>query len=147
VGRFRGDDGAAIVEFAIILPILVLLIFGIIEFSVAYNHTQALHAAAREGARFGSLPSSTVNDIKLRVADGFSGTTFDGTPAITVGLVDGGNMTTSTDRPCDKATPGWSGKVYVKVTVGENIAIPLIGAKTATLTGKGVFQCEPGPGT
>jgi Flp pilus assembly protein TadG len=39
------------VEFALVLPLLVMLIFGMIEFGDAYNKQIALQAAAREGAR------------------------------------------------------------------------------------------------
>lgn len=45
------DRGAAMVEFAIILPVLVLLVFGIMEFGRAYNNQNALTHAAREGIR------------------------------------------------------------------------------------------------
>ena len=43
--------GAAMVEFAILLPILLLLIMGMIEFSRAYNAQITLTQASREGAR------------------------------------------------------------------------------------------------
>ena len=47
-----GDDrGAAVVEFALVLPVLVLFVFGIIEFGRAYNARIELTSAVREGAR------------------------------------------------------------------------------------------------
>jgi Flp pilus assembly protein TadG len=49
--RWRDDRGAAAVEFALVLPILILLLFGIIEFARAWNVRQTLTDAAREGAR------------------------------------------------------------------------------------------------
>ena len=48
---FRSDKGASAVEFAIILPILVILIFGIFEFAIAFNNYITITHAAREGAR------------------------------------------------------------------------------------------------
>ena len=45
------ESGAALVEFAIIAPLLLLLVFGIIEFGRAYNAQNSLTHAAREGAR------------------------------------------------------------------------------------------------
>ena len=45
------ESGAALVEFAIIMPLLLLLVFGIIEFGRAYNAQNSLTHAAREGAR------------------------------------------------------------------------------------------------
>src|SRR5487761_1588895 len=51
----RGQDGAAAVEFAIVLPVLVLLLFGVIQFGLAYNRQQGLNAAVREGSRLASI--------------------------------------------------------------------------------------------
>lgn len=45
------EKGAAMVEFAIVLPVLLLLVFGIIEFGRAYNTQLTLTHAAREGVR------------------------------------------------------------------------------------------------
>jgi Flp pilus assembly protein TadG len=118
----------------------VLLLFGIIEFSVAYNRAQALHAAAREGARLGSLPESDVGTIKSRVNDAFAGVTFDGNPVITVSS-NGGAALPNTAVPCGPpALP--NSTVEVKVTVPEEVDIPLMGARSVTLTGEGVFKCE-----
>ncbi len=47
----RSDGGAAAVEFALILPIFVLLVFGIVEFGRLFNTQVSLTGAAREGAR------------------------------------------------------------------------------------------------
>ena len=49
--RLHGDDGAAMVEFALVLPILALLLFGIIEFGSAYSQTLNIRHGAREGSR------------------------------------------------------------------------------------------------
>ena len=50
--RLRGDDGAALVEFAFVLPILVMLIFGMFSGGLLYNQKQQLTYATREGARY-----------------------------------------------------------------------------------------------
>ena len=49
------EQGAAAVEFAIILPWLVMLVLGIFEFGIAYNNYIALTHAAREGARLAAV--------------------------------------------------------------------------------------------
>ena len=46
-----GERGAAAVEFALILPILLLLVLGLVEFSRVFNVQISLSNAAREGAR------------------------------------------------------------------------------------------------
>jgi Flp pilus assembly protein TadG len=45
------ERGAAAVEFAIVVPVLIMLLLGIMEFSRAYNAQASLSAAAREGVR------------------------------------------------------------------------------------------------
>ena len=50
-----GEKGASAVEFAIILPILVMLIFGSVQFGVAYNKYIAVTHAVREGARLAAV--------------------------------------------------------------------------------------------
>lgn len=48
---WRRDDGQALVEFALVVPILLLLIVGLAEFSRAWNAKQVLTDAAREALR------------------------------------------------------------------------------------------------
>ena len=66
--------GATVVEFAIILPLFLVLIFRIIEFSVILYNNAVLTNASREGTRFGVLwdPEPAVHDetkIENRVND------------------------------------------------------------------------------
>lgn len=49
--RRTDDEGAAAVEFGLVLPLLLLTVFGIIQFGIAYNAQLALSAGAREGVR------------------------------------------------------------------------------------------------
>jgi len=51
--RINDESGVAAVEFAIILPVLVVLIFGMIEFSVLFYNKAMLTNACREAARSG----------------------------------------------------------------------------------------------
>jgi Flp pilus assembly protein TadG len=53
--RKDGDRGAAAVEFALVLPILLLLVFGIIDFGRALNAQLTITQAAREGVRLAAL--------------------------------------------------------------------------------------------
>jgi Flp pilus assembly protein TadG len=55
-----GDRGAAAVEFALVLPILIYLVFGIISFGYMLSFRQAMSQAAAEGGRAAAVaPSST----------------------------------------------------------------------------------------
>ena len=59
----RHDDGrrraAAVVEFAIVLPLLLTILFGIIEYGWVFMVRQTLQSAAREGCRLAILQTST----------------------------------------------------------------------------------------
>ena len=63
----RGDEGQALAEMAIILPVLMLLVFGIIEMSNAWRTFQVVTNSAREGARTAILPGSDEPAIRERV--------------------------------------------------------------------------------
>ena len=59
IGRKAPDRGATAVEFALVLPLLLLLVFGIIDFGRALNAQITLTQAAREGARLEALGDSS----------------------------------------------------------------------------------------
>ena len=67
--RIRKDRGAAIVEVALTLPLLLLVSVGIFEFGRAYQTWQVLTNAAREGARIAVLPNSSDSSVRTRVVD------------------------------------------------------------------------------
>lgn len=67
--RIREPRGAAIVEVALTLPLLLLVSVGIFEFGRAYQTWQVLTNAAREGARIAVLPGSTDSSVRTRVVD------------------------------------------------------------------------------
>jgi Flp pilus assembly protein TadG len=49
--RASGDGGAVLVEFALVMPILLLLLFGVVEFGINLNDYQSVRQAARDAAR------------------------------------------------------------------------------------------------
>lgn len=63
----KSEHGAAAIEFALVLPVLLLLLFGIIEFGLLLFNKAVLTNAAREGARFGivsATPRKTDDEIE-----------------------------------------------------------------------------------
>ena len=50
----ENERGAALVEFALLLPVLAMIVFGALTAGMAYNHKMDLTHAAREGARYGA---------------------------------------------------------------------------------------------
>ena len=74
-GFGRDESGAAVVEFALVLPVFMLLVFMFIDATRAFYTVNSLVSAAREGARFGAMqvmacpgPTNTEKDqIRDRV--------------------------------------------------------------------------------
>jgi Flp pilus assembly protein TadG len=62
------DDGAELIEMAIVLPLLLLLIMGIFDFGFLFQRYIVLTNAAAEGARVASLPGYTAADVTARVS-------------------------------------------------------------------------------
>jgi Flp pilus assembly protein TadG len=108
--RWR-DRGAAAVEFAIVVPALILLIFGSIEFGLAVNARTQVGNAAREGVRVASLTANgdstsaaQVQTAALNAVSNISGTktvtvtcATPGGAACTIGAANnGGNVATVT---------------------------------------------------
>ena len=56
-GRGRLQHGQGLVEFALLVPVFLLLLLGMIEFGFAFTHNQTLEYATREGARTGAALS------------------------------------------------------------------------------------------
>lgn len=133
-GRKRDTEGnqrgAALVEFAFVLPVLLILLFGIVEFAVAFNRAQAVEASAREGGRLAAISTTSTGDVTTRVNDALAGISLDG--AVSVSVNPGG-------QPCF----GRQGEqVTVTVSTPHDVNIPLFGNQTITLSSQATFRCE-----
>ncbi len=97
-GRRRGEAGQDLVEFALVLPLLVLLFFGIIEFGRVIFTYNTLANAAREGARFGIVvPNSNGDGFCPSTAVRPPTTILEAACGLTSGLVPG-DITVVTSR-------------------------------------------------
>lgn len=67
--RTRLHRAAVAVEMAVVTPILLTMLFGIIEYGWVFTLRQALVTSAREGARVAALPGSEDEEIIARVND------------------------------------------------------------------------------
>jgi Flp pilus assembly protein TadG len=128
------DRGAAAVEFALLLPLLLLLLFGIIDAGRAINTQITLTQAAREGARLASLgqPNSTVVSGTRAAAFGLSPVTVTVT-----GCPPGAGPTTS-------ATVSVSYGFTFVTPIGAIAGLLGVSGDGAplTLTAQGVMPCE-----
>ena len=61
--RFRTDKGQAMAEMAVVLPVLLFLILGIIQFGIVFNNYMTLTDAVREGARTAAVSRHYANRV------------------------------------------------------------------------------------
>jgi Flp pilus assembly protein TadG len=132
--RLRDERGASAVEFAFIVPLLVMLVLGIAEFGHAFQVQGTLSAAAREGVRAMALRNDPV-EAKAVVRDAAASLEPDITDAqITIKL----EGSTATSCPTIGA-----GDTAVRLTV--TYPMPFLTSffgTGITLTGTGVMRCN-----
>lgn len=119
--RCRGERGAVMVELALVLPVLVLLVFGIVEFGRGYNASIQLTSAVREGARERALGG---DDVATEAATRLAAT----------GLTTSDIVVTSSG--CSSGP-----NASVTATYPFHYDIPLFRSATVTLTATGVMRC------
>jgi Flp pilus assembly protein TadG len=70
--RIRREDGASAVEFALVAPLLFMLVFGIIGFGLAFLQVQSIRTAVREGGRAAAVgaPTATVQQKTIDASSG-----------------------------------------------------------------------------
>ena len=124
----RDERGAVLAEFALVAPVLLMLLFGIIQFGLAYHRAQAVEAAAHDAGRLASLSTSSTNDVVSRATGVLAGTIGGTTPTVVVS---------------PGACAGRQGQsVTVTVSVPHRISVPFALEEDVVLTGRAVFRCE-----
>lgn len=118
------ERGAAAVEFALILPVLLLLVLGMLEFSRAYNTQISLSGAAREGAREMAIHGDADDAIAAAIA---------AAPSVTPTV-------TSSDVTISPATCSPGAQVEFEIDYDLPLLTGLFGI-TLPITGVGVMQC------
>jgi len=90
--KHRNERGAAAVEFAILLPVLMLILFGTIEFGLIMYFREVITNASREGARSGIVQNTvkpTAGEIQTVVTNFLTGTGLDPN-AVTINIAGAG---------------------------------------------------------
>jgi Flp pilus assembly protein TadG len=84
--RARSESGAVAVEFGLLVPLLLMLVFGILDFGWMMNRSNLINNASRDGARIASLDGTyddVCNSVKGQLNDAgiTPPTTCNGTPS------------------------------------------------------------------
>lgn len=123
-GARRHGKGQSLVEFAVTLPIFMLLLAGILDFGIGLYSQMTVINAAREGARFGVVTFQTIEpgdvaSIKQRVIDMSSGLTLTAADIAVTCKPEA----SSTFSAC--STPGSGDAVRVQVDYDYQMIFPL----------------------
>lgn len=147
--RNRDRKGVAMVELAFMLPILVMMVLGIIEFARAFEVAQQLNVAAREGGRLGLLygiaqgnqtaNQKVIQDVKnFLAASGISGSSLN----VNIYEVTPANINSTTPIELDDANKEKYFKVQVNVKFKDvSYATPVF-LTNQDLRGEAVFRHE-----
>jgi Flp pilus assembly protein TadG len=137
--KLRREDGAAAVEFALIVGLLAILVFGLLEYGLAFWQVQNLRAAAREGARVAAV-RGTDADIKAAMQ------------AASTGSLSGGWTFTKSPNgnpACSDNTTGQEVTIKINnaslsgaVKEAFDVSIPFLPPITLNPTLSGTFRCE-----
>jgi len=103
---YTGSDGASAVEFALVLPLLLMLILGVVEFGTVFYRQAIIAWSSREGARTGIVaanPKPTAAQIQAAVRTVLNKAGL-GTSPVTV-TVSGAGGTFGTDLVVDVESP------------------------------------------
>ena len=65
--RLRSERGAELLEFAFVLPVMMLVLAGILDMGFLFKNYEVVTNAAREGARMAALPGRVDADVRSRV--------------------------------------------------------------------------------
>jgi len=135
--KVRQEDGAAAVEFALVVGLLAILVFGLLEYGLAFWQVQNLRSATREGARVAAVRGDNAA-IEAAMVSASAGSLSSGSFAFTVspGLCDddlhGEEITVELDNS------SLSGAVQQSF----EISVPFLPPITLDPTLDGSFRCE-----
>ena len=121
----KSEKGASAVEFALILPILIILVFGIVQFGIAFNNYITITHAAREGARIAAVDLNNP-DLKNIIIE----------RAFPVQITED-DIVISTPEGTNIGDP-----VEVEITYNISITIPLVGSWDIPLKNKAIMRLE-----
>jgi Flp pilus assembly protein TadG len=135
-------SGISSVEFAIILPVLLLLVFGMIQYGLGFWLTQVITNGAREGARYGivvSDPPISDSEVMAQVSNYLNNSGVDASLAtIAVNYTSGGS-------PVGYAACTSGCEVSVQVAMPTTNLVPALipfNVFPATLTAQAVMRHE-----
>jgi Flp pilus assembly protein TadG len=139
LARLRSRRGQALAEAAIVLPLLLLLVFGIVELSNAWRTFQTVTNSAREGARVGVVPGSSVQSVHERIRATMESGSLEFVAAnVTIECTDRNGATAA--GMCSNT--GEQLRVAVRVNYEYDVLRPLAGLLPITISNSTIMRRE-----
>jgi Flp pilus assembly protein TadG len=141
-GRIRGEGGASAVEFALVAPLLFMLVFAIIGFGVAFMQMQTIRGALREGGR-AAATGSTANEVRNHVVASSTGSVScpgGGSACVQVSPNTGNNPVCTPQNIGDDATVSYDAANLPDG--GITVSVPFLPVFHLTPTLEANFRCE-----
>jgi Flp pilus assembly protein TadG len=133
--NLRQQRGAVAVEFALIMPVLLLILVGTLEFGRVWSQLQVFQGAAREGARCAAVQATDFSTCVIQDRINASAGAY--TPATNATVMVNGVLAPA---GCTDATREQDVRVYWVQPL--TIDIPFWNKVTINATVAGVFRCE-----
>ena len=141
--RRPGQRGQSLVEFALILPLFLLLLAGMIDFGIGLHHYMVIISATRDGARLGATTCGSTTTpcsgtITSRVDTASSGLG----PTITVTCATAAVPATATTAICDSGAAKEGGSILVTTSYTYRMVWPLAFGSVIPMTSTAKFMVQ-----
>lgn len=144
----RKERGAAALEFVLVVPILLVVVFGIVNLGVVLAQQISLNNGARQAARFAVVdPNRTCGQIQDEGKNSAATLGMEAsdvpTPVLTRALAPATPTPAPCPTPCASAAPGTNITVTMTRTADWLVPFPPFTSGNApALKGTGVMRCE-----
>lgn len=140
----RRERGAALVELAVVLPLLLVLLFGIVEAGWAFSQRLEIQHGAREAAHLTAVNYGSDADVATEVCGRMNFTGDSATTEVTISLLGGddvGDPARVTIQATYSSLTGLFDAVFSGATISSDIAIRLEQEPRDTLGTGTVHTC------
>ena len=117
--KTREENGQALVEFALVAPLLFLILFGIVQFGIAFKNSIALTDAVRTGARQAAVSRTVANPVAA-------------TDSAVIGAANDLDSSTLSSRVQMSVPGGWAAGSSVTVSATYPYSINILGIVVAS---------------
>ncbi len=142
----RSEKGSALLEFSLIVPLLVLMFVGVVDFGLAISQAITVTQAAEAGAQYGTLAGNTADfpgmvSAATRAANGLSGFSVTPYPYAWCSCTPAGTVVSCSSSCSNSASPIEYIQVGTTATVSVLANYPGL-PTTITIVGRSILRVQ-----